>query len=64
MSDQPVNLNRFRKAKARTDKQVHAAENTEKFGRSKANKTREELQSDATKRHLDNHRLDQNRRDK
>jgi len=36
MSDGVVNLNRFRKAKRRADKQATAAANRVKFGRTKA----------------------------
>jgi hypothetical protein len=38
MSGDVVNLNRFRKAKARDDKTRQAAENRVKFGRTKAEK--------------------------
>ncbi len=34
----PVNLNRYRKAKARTEAKARAEENAVKFGRSKAEK--------------------------
>ena len=33
---EPVNLNRFRKAKARAEKKARADQNTVKFGRTKA----------------------------
>ncbi len=36
---EPINLNRARKAKARTDAQAKAAENRVKFGRTKAERT-------------------------
>lgn len=35
---EPVNLNRFRKAKAKADAKVQAAENRARFGRTKAEK--------------------------
>ena len=38
MSDQPVNLNRVRKEKARVQKRARADENAVKFGRTKAEK--------------------------
>lgn len=37
----PVNLNKFRKAKARTDKKARADENAVKHGRSKGQKAAE-----------------------
>lgn len=56
---EPVNLNRFRKTKARADKQARASENTVKFGRSKIQKTREKATSQKAKRHLDDHKRDE-----
>lgn len=35
---EPVNLNRFKKNKARADKKARAIENVNKFGRTKAEK--------------------------
>ena len=55
---QPVNLNRYRKAKARADKKAQADENAVKFGRSKAMKELEKAQSEASKTHVDHHKLD------
>ncbi|WP_370232499.1 DUF4169 family protein [Cognatishimia sp.] len=52
----PVNLNRFRKEKARADKKVRANENSAKFGRSKAEKLRDTQQSDKAIQHLDGHK--------
>lgn len=52
MSD-PVNLNRFRKAKAKTDARAQAAENRVKFGRTKAEKSLAEAQRDKALRELD-----------
>ena len=43
MSD-PVNLNKFRKAKARADKDQRAQENRIKFGRTKSEKARDKLE--------------------
>lgn len=52
-----INLNRFRKQKKRAEAELHAAENREKFGRTKAEK-----ESDADRRRrLDDH-LDQHER--
>ncbi|QHS11449.1 DUF4169 family protein [Sinimarinibacterium sp. NLF-5-8] len=46
-----INFNKARKNKARADKQVQAAENRIRFGRSKVQKAREaQLQAEAEKR--------------
>lgn len=57
---EPVNLNRFRKAKAKSDAQAQAAENRVKFGQTKAQKKLEAAlrgkaasQLDASKREKD-----------
>ena len=39
---EPMNLNKFRKAKARAEKPVRAAQNAVKFGRNKAQKRLQE----------------------
>ena len=54
----PVNLNRFRKAKARAEKSTRAAENSVKFGRSKAQKRLQETKNAAQVQHLDQHKRD------
>lgn len=51
-----VNLNKARKAKARADKSVRAAENTVRFGRTKAQKVTETKAADKTVRTLDQHK--------
>ena len=53
MPSDVVNLNRFRKARARDDKAKQAAENRVKFGRTKAEK-----QLAATEEQLASRRLD------
>ena len=53
---QPVNLNRFRKQKARADKKARADENAVKFGRTKAEKDLEKAQADRAVRDLDGHK--------
>tara|TARA_R110002020_G_scaffold36409_14_gene109419 strand:+ start:4541 stop:4723 length:183 start_codon:yes stop_codon:yes gene_type:complete len=58
VSDRPVNLNRFRKEKARADKKARADENSVKFGRTKAEKARDKREADRTVRSLDAHRRD------
>jgi hypothetical protein len=54
----PVNLNRFRKAKARVEKSTRAVENSVKFGRSKAQKRLQETKNAAQVQHLDQHKRD------
>ncbi len=48
-----LNLNRARKAKAKTDAQTKAAENRAKFGRAKADKAFDAARADKLKRDLD-----------
>ena len=52
----PVNLNRFRKAKARAEKSTRAVENSMKFGRSKGQKRLQETKNAAQVQHLDQHK--------
>ena len=54
----PVNLNRFRRAKARAEKSTRAVENSVKFGRSKAQKRLQETKNAAQVQHLDQHKRD------
>ena len=54
----PVNLNRFRKAKARAEKSTRAVEKSVKFGRSKAQKRLQETKNAAQVQHLDQHKRD------
>ncbi len=53
-----TNLNRFRKARARTDKVRQAEENRAKFGRTKADKTTAATRKTRASSHLDGHKLD------
>ncbi|WP_425082838.1 DUF4169 family protein [Ruegeria profundi] len=55
----PVNLNRYRKEKARAEKKARADQNAVAFGRSKAEKQVVQLQKDKQNRDLDNHELDE-----
>lgn len=55
----PVNLNRFRKEKARAEKKARADQNAVAFGRTKAEKDVVKLRQDKQKRDLDNHELDE-----
>lgn len=51
----PVNLNRFRKQKARAEKKARADENAAKFGRGKAQKKLEQMRSEKARKRLDGH---------
>ncbi len=53
---QPVNLNRFRKDKARADKKARADENAAKFGRTKVQKAVEALETEKQITSLDQHK--------
>jgi len=55
---EPVNLNKFQKAKARAEKPVRAAQNAVKFGRNKAQKRLQETLNAAQVQHLDQHKRD------
>ena len=55
---EPVNLNKFRKAKARAAKQQRAAENRVKYGRTKAEKARDTLEKSRGARQIDESELD------
>jgi len=50
---EPVNLNKFRKAKARAEKDQRAQENRIKHGRTKAEKARDKLETERSKTHID-----------
>ncbi len=54
----PVNLNRYRKEKARAKKKARADQNSAAFGRSKAEKEVLQKQQDKQRSDLDNHELD------
>ena len=58
MSGDVVNLRRFRKSKARDDKERQAAENRRLFGRGKAEKTLVEAEKRREKSRLDGHERD------
>ncbi|MEX0339564.1 MAG: DUF4169 family protein [Arenibacterium sp.] len=55
---EPVNLNKFRKARARAEARVQADENAVRFGRSKAEKELEKARRDKARRDLDGHKSD------
>ncbi len=54
----PVNLNRYRKDKARAERRAQADENAVRFGRSKAQKSLAKAQADKAARDLDGKRKD------
>lgn len=56
MSD-PVNLNKFRKAKAKAEKAQTARENRAKFGRTKAEKQLDKARADKLSKLTEGHRL-------
>ncbi len=56
--EKPVNLNRFRKDKARTEKRARGDANAVKFGRTGAQKAAEEKDRERSARALDQHRRD------
>jgi len=53
-----VNLNRFRKAKKRSEAERRAAENRVAFGRSKSERRKAQDESERASRDLENKRLD------
>jgi hypothetical protein len=55
---QPVNLAKFRKAKARAEKSARAVQNAVKFGRSNAQKRLQETKNAAEVQYLDQHKRD------
>ena len=56
---EPVNLNRFRKQKARAEKKARADANAVKFGRSKAEKQLDRSRRDKNDRQLDGHKSEE-----
>ncbi|MCA0872157.1 DUF4169 family protein [Seohaeicola saemankumensis] len=56
---EPVNLNRFRKAKARADKKARADENAVKFGRTKAERELERARAEKARSDIDSHKRDE-----
>ena len=53
-----VNLKRHRKRVARAEDEQKAAENRRRFGRSKAEREREEAEETRAQRHIDGHKRD------
>ena len=55
---EPVNLNRFRKTKARAEKKARADANAVKFGRTQAQKQVEDAARAKAAAHMDGHKTD------
>lgn len=58
MTGKVVNLNKARKDRARTVRRTQAAENSVKFGRTKAERDAERATRDKTAKHVDDHKTD------
>ena len=54
---EPVNLNKFRKAKTKADKKQAAKENRAKFGRTRVEKSLDKARADKLAKLTDAHRL-------
>ena len=54
---EPVNLNKFRKAKAKAEKEQAAKENRAKFGRTRVEKSLDKARADKLAKLTDAHRL-------
>ena len=52
---EPVNLNKFRKSRAREEARAKADENAVRYGRSKAEKELDKARQDKARRDLDGH---------
>jgi len=52
----PINLNRARKARAKSEAQALAAENRAKFGRAKAERTAAQAEADKLARQVEGHK--------
>lgn len=59
MTGKPVNLNRYRKQKARADDKARADENAIRFGQSRATRAKDRAERDKARRDLDGHRRDE-----
>ena len=51
-----INLNKTRKAKARSEKEKSASQNRVKFGRTKEEKQAEKLKTERADRHMEGHK--------
>ncbi len=57
--NEPINLNRARKARARDEKRGVANANAAKFGRTKAERVIDAARSDSARKMLDQHKLEE-----
>lgn len=55
---EPINLNKARKAKAKTEAKATAAQNRVRFGRTNAEKTADKLEADHLARQTDGAKLE------
>jgi len=55
---EPINFNKARKAKLRSEKEKRASETRVKFGRTKAEKQLDKAKADKLTKHVDDHELD------
>lgn len=55
---EPINLNKFRKARDKAKKKASATENREKFGRTKAERELENARAEKAARETDAHKRD------
>jgi hypothetical protein len=58
MTDGPVNLNRYRKEKAKADAKTRADANAVKHGRTKAERLLDAARSDKARQMLDRHKIE------
>ncbi|GAA6192587.1 DUF4169 family protein [Phaeobacter sp. NW0010-22] len=56
---QPVNLNRFRKDKARADNKARADKNAVKFGQTKTQKAANKTKLKRARQNLDRHKVEE-----
>lgn len=62
MSAEIVNLNKFRKAREKAEKERRAEENRARFGRSRSEKTSESAEERLRQRHLDGAQIERDDR--
>ncbi len=55
----PVNLNRYRKEKARAEKKARADRNAVAFGRNKSEKERQKVEEHRARQKLDGHEIEE-----
>jgi hypothetical protein len=58
MTDGPVNLNRYRKEKAKADAKTRADANAVKHGRNKAERLLDAAQNEKARKMLDRHKIE------